>query len=287
MIFLLLLSVVAASLNSVVLHKAKFTDSGSIYRYNLISSVVWCICLFIAGGGKVHLDANTLLWGCAYGVTQALFIIFKTAAMNSGPVSVTTLIGNCSIIVSVAACFFLWDEPVSLPDIAGLAILMTGLVLTTFKRGGGKFSAKWPLYAALFLVIGAGVGLTFKAFSKSGTGDAGNMMLVASGVMFLFNTAACLFTGAFKSKAERPEKTEIMAFVLPALVSGLFSCVYNRLNIFLSGELIGMIFYPGFNGGVVILSTVLSVVFLREKLSAKQIIGILIGVAGICIIGVF
>ena len=111
--------------------------------------------------------------------------------------------------------------------------------------------------------------------------------LVASGVMFFFNTAACLFTGAFKSKAEKPEKKEIMAFVIPALVSGLFSCVYNRLNIFLSGALIGMIFYPGFNGGVVILSTILSVVFLREKLSAKQIIGILIGVAGICIIGIF
>ena len=85
MLLLLVLSVAAASLNSVALHKADLNDADSIYRFNLLCSAVWCVCLFAATGGKLHIDANILLWGCIYGVTQALFILFKTAAMNSGP----------------------------------------------------------------------------------------------------------------------------------------------------------------------------------------------------------
>lgn len=77
------------------------------------------------------------------------------------------------------------------------------------------------------------------------------------------------------------------AFILYASVSGILSCVYNRLNIYLSGALNAVVFFPAFNGGVIMLSTVLSVVLLKEKLNFRTSIGILLGIAGICIIGIF
>ena len=107
MYLLLFLSIVFASANSVVLHKVKL-DGSKIYKYNLIGTLVWCICLFVANGFTLTLNSDVILWGVVYGVTQALFILFKTQAMNTGSVSVTTLIGNCSLVVSVLACFILW-----------------------------------------------------------------------------------------------------------------------------------------------------------------------------------
>ena len=287
MLVLLLFSILGASLNSAVLHKANLTEKGAIYKFNLLGTLMWCVCLFIANGGRLHLDANVLLWGCIYGVTQALFILFKTAAMNSGPVSVTTLIGNCSLVVSVVVCFILWNEPISLADMIGLVLLMSGLSLTTYKRSNVAFTKKWAILSFLFLVLGAGVGITFKAFGKSGgTEYTSDMMIVASVVMLISYTAICLFTGSFCSKSLIHTKNEKRLFIVLALISGLLSCLYNRLNIYLSGTLDGVIFFPSFNGGVVALSTIFSIILFKEKLSAKQCIGLLLGVGGICIIGI-
>lgn len=290
MYLLLLTSIIFASANSVVLHKVTL-DGGKIFRYNLIGAAVWCLCLFIANGCTVTLSFDSLLWGIVYGITQALFILFKTLAMNTGSVSVTTLIGNCSLVVSVLACFLIWNEKIMLFDVCGLLVLMVGIFLTTYKKSRAEYNKKWLIYSALFLVFAAGVGLTFKAFSKSGGSYmAGDMMLLSSIVMLISYTAICIFTGGFKQgrgDADESHRATQKAFILSAVASGLLSCVYNRLNIFLAGALPGVIFYPSFNGGVVFLSTALSILLLREKLSKKQIIGMLVGVLGICIIGIF
>ena len=287
MLILLLFSIFAASLNSAVLHKAELSEKGAIYKFNLFGALVWCVCLFIANGGRLHFDTTALLWGCVYGVTQALFILFKTAAMNSGPVSITTLIGNCSLVVSVVVCFILWNEPISLADMIGLALLMLGLTLATYKKSNGTFTKKWAVLSFLFLVLGAGVGITFKAFSKSGgTSHTADMMIVAALVMLISYTVICLFAGSFASKSNNCTKKEKRLFIILALVSGVLSCLYNRLNIYLSSALDGVVFFPSFNGGVVVLSTVVSMIIFKEKLSAKQLIGLLLGISGICVIGI-
>ena len=153
MTVLLPFSILAASLNSTLLHKARITEKGAIYKFNLLGALVWCVCLFIANGGRLHFEPGALLWGCIYGIMQALFILFKTAAMNSGPVSVTTLIGNCSLVVSSIVCFVVWQEPISLADIAGLSLLMLGLSFTTYKKSGGVVTRKWAVISLLFLIF--------------------------------------------------------------------------------------------------------------------------------------
>ena len=287
MLILLLFSIFAASLNSAVLHNADLAEKGAIYKFNLFGALVWCVCLFIANGGVLHFDTTALLWGCVYGVTQALFILFKTAAMNSGPVSITTLIGNCSLVVSVVVCFILWEEPISLADMIGLALLMLGLTLATYKKSNGTFTKKWAVLSSVFLVLGAGVGITFKGFSKNGgMAHTSDMMIVAAFVMLISYTVIFLFAGGFALKPTSHAKKEKRLFIILALASGLLSCLYNRLNIYLSGALDGVIFFPSFNGGVVVLSTVVSMIIFKEKLSVRQLLGLLLGISGICIIGI-
>ena len=68
-----------------------------------------------------------------------------------------------------------------------------------------------------------------------------------------------------------------MLFCIFAVLSGCLSCLYNRLNIYLSGALDAVIFFPAFNGGVIIASTLLGVICLKEKLSRWQTAGIFLG----------
>ena len=285
MLYLILLSIVFASLNSVVLHKADLSGSTAVYKFNMIGAAVWCVCLFAVNGFKLHIDKTVLLWGVVYGITQALFILFKTLAMNSGAVSVTTLIGNSSLLVSVLFCFFVWQEPINSADIIGLVILMLGIACSTYEKNNENISRKWVVYSIFFLIFAAGVGISFKAFGKKGSvNSAGDMMLVAALVMLITYTVICLLV---KKRNPSQQSFKIQKeFIIYALLSGCLSCVYNRMNIYLTSVVDAVVFFPSFNGGVVFLSTILSVLLLKEKLKIKTAIGIVLGITGICIIGI-
>lgn len=283
MIYLLLLSIVFASLNSVLLHKAKLSHR-NIYLFNFLCAAVWCAILFAANGFKLRMTQSVLVWGAVYGATQILFMLFKTLAMNTGSVSVTTLVGNFSLVLSVVFCSIVWGETISLSDVFGLMLLILGIILSARKDTSGTSNSKWPVYLIFFLIFAAAVGISFKAFSKTGdTEYAGDMMITAALVLLIGYGALCLLHRKRNIDGERLLSKELVAL---AVASGALSCVYNRLNVYLSGALSAVIFFPAFNGGVIMLSTVLSIVLLKEKLNFKTFAGILLGIAGICVIGI-
>lgn len=281
--FMLGLSVAAASGNSVFLHKAHLLKKDDVFLFSLIGSIVWSLMLFIINGFSISITPTAVFWGVLYGITQAAFLYFKTAAMNSGPVSIVTLIGNCSLLVSVLFCFLVWQEPIFLSDVVGIAILMIAVILCTYKKQEAVFEKRRIGNVILFFILASGVGIVLKAFSKYGEGAKSSDMIMISGVtMILCYTILCALTGSFKRKNKERKK----GFCLYALGSGALSCSYNSLNAVLSGALPGAVFFPVFNGGVILLSAVLSAVFCREKITLKTTVGLVTGIIGIVIIGV-
>lgn len=278
----LIVAIVAASANSVVLHKSGAGRRELIFRLNFIGALVWCVILFIANRAKITINDGTLMWAVIYGLVQSLFVLSKTAAMSSGPVVVTTLLGNSSLVISILVSFIVWGEKVSFGQITGVILLLLGIVLCTYKKSSGEYSTKWKILTAVFLAAATMVGITFKAFSKSDYGeDAGSMMFLSSIVMIISFAIMCAISGGFRL----PESSGITKkrFLTFAIVSGALSCLYNRLNIYTSGQIDAVIFFPGFNGGVVLLSAILSMIFCGEKFSGKQIAGIILGIAGIAV----
>lgn len=278
----LIVAIVAASANSVVLHKSGAGKRELIFRLNFIGALAWCVILFIANRAKIAINGGTLMWAVIYGLVQSVFVLSKTAAMSSGPVAVTTLLGNSSLVISILVSLIVWDERVSPEQITGVLLLLLGTMLCTYKKSSGEYSTKWKILSIIFMIMAASVGITFKAFSKSGfREDAGSMMFLSSIVMVISFVIMCAFSDGF----HLPETMELpkRRFMMYALLSGALSCLYNRLNIFTSGRIDAVIFFPGFNGGVVLLSAILSVIFCGEKLSGKQIAGIILGIAGIAV----
>lgn len=285
---LLIASILCASVNSILLHKVRLSSAAAVFRLNLISALVWLIALTVLNGFRLTLTRTVILFAIVYGITQALFILFKSLAMNRGPVSVTALLGNGSLLLSVAVCYFAFGEAVTIGDMIGLLALLAAIVMTTYKRGEVQKDPPrrgWLLFAILFLILGAGVGISFKAFAKSGAGEsAGDMMCVAAAVMAVIYLP--LYLTARKKEGDKSAAPD-RRFLPLAIASGLLACLYNRLNITLSGALDAIIFFPFFNGGVVILTTVCSVIFTKEGLSPMRIIGLLLGTAAIAVIGIF
>ena len=278
------LSVFSASFNSILLNKSDASNKDTVFKFNFMCSLVWCVLLFFANGCTVHINSQMLLWGLLYGIAQTCFLLSKTEAMSTGPVSVTTLIGNSSLLVSVFVSMLLWNEAVTYTKAVGLILLCISIFLCTYKGEKGSHEPQWKLYVLLFFVFASMVGLIFKAFGKTGNLEySGDMLLLSAIIMAVSNFAVCLFTEN-RAMNRIILRKRLLYF---ALASGVLSCLYNRLNIFLSGSMDAIIFFPIFNGGTILLSTLLSVFFLKEKLMLKQKIGILTGILSICIIGLF
>ncbi len=280
---LLVLSIFAASVNSVLLHK--MPKKSNVFAFNLIVSFVWIAVLAVANGFKINFTFDAVLWGVLYGVVQMLFLIFKTRAMSSGPVSITTLIGNCSLILSTCVGVLVWKEDISLWQILGIAVLVGAFFLCTYQKSGTKASRLWVLYCVFFFIFAAGVGIIFKCFSKASKSGAGDMMLIAAITMALLFGTKVLADYLKDRKTGENTVLPTKEILIIALASGIFNCLYNRLNVSLAGLFPAAIFYPCFNGGVILMSLALSIIILKERISVRQAVGLTLGTAAVLVIG--
>ena len=278
---ILVMNIALASFNSVFLHK--IPKEKSMITFNIISSAVWFLTLLSINHFSAELSLQTILWGMLYGLVQAGFLLFKAKAMNTGPVSLTTLIGNCSLVLSTVFSVIVLNETISIPQLFAMIALVCSFFLCTYTKGIGKANSMWIIYCICFFVLAASVGIIFKCYSKfQGQKNAGDMMIIASVVMIAIFSA----TKLFNRNGKRTEKFGTK-YLLIAIVCGILSCVYNRVNIYLSGVLDASIFFPGFNGGVCILSLFLGVILFRERPSKIQATGLIAGTLAIITIGLF
>lgn len=278
----LVFSVLAASFYSILLHNYPGNEKFNIFKLNFFASIVWVVILFIFNQCKIYLNKEIILWGVTYGVTQALFVLFKAKAMNAGSVSVTTLVGNASLVVSIIFSSIMWNEKISWLDICGVILLIAGMFLSIYKKSTANVDKRWKYYVCVFFLLAAAVGIIFKGFGKSTVSNhTGDMLLVSAAVMMFFYLCVLLTT---RDRTMPFAKKKFFVYVLAA---GILSCLYNRFNITLSSAMDAVIFFPVFNGGVVIVSGVLSSLIYKEKFSKRQLVGFGLALFAIFIIGVY
>ena len=279
---LLVFSILAASSYSVLLHNFPANEKTNVFKLNFFASIVWAVILFFFNKCNLYLNKEILLWGVAYGITQALFVFFKAKAMNGGSVSITTLVGNASLVVSIIFSSIVWKEKIGWPDIFGLILLVVGMFLAIYKKGTANADKRWKYYVCVFFLLAAMVGIIFKGFGKSTVSNhTGDMLLVSAAVMMFFYLCVLLTT---RDRTMPFAKKKFFVYVLAA---GILSCLYNRFNITLSSAMDAVIFFPAFNGGVVVVSGILSNLIYKEKFSKRQLVGFVLALLAISIIGVY
>lgn len=74
--------------------------------------------------------------------------------------------------------------------------------------------------------------------------------------------------------------------IVQPIVSGVFMGSVNVVNLFLIGVMPSVIFFPIANGGLLIMTVLAAVVFFRESLKAIRWLGIIIGIAAMCMFGI-
>ena len=273
---LLVISCIGIGMKSVFAKKSNsyLTETHNIYTYNFYAfSIAFLISLVLSLKSFGAVSVYTAVMATFYGIFLSSAQMSLTKAMNLGEVSISTLFYCCGFLVPMFVSIFVYDESVSFAQATGIILIIISFAVTVEKGRKGTF--KWFVFIMMAFLFNGGLGVIQKVYGMADYRDEQSAFMVIS-----FLAGAVMTFLVMPKKALLPSK----GFLKTALGSGASLAVVNTININISGVLPGVIFFPAANGGGIIMSAVLALIILGEKLPKKKIWGIVIGVVAICLI---
>lgn len=227
----------------------------------------------------------TLLLGVVFGIITALSALFNMRALERGPASYTTLIVTSSMMIPALSGWLLFDETVSIVKLVGMALMIVSVLMSvTSTPNERSASVSWLVMCLLAMLFTGLVGILQKIHqSSSHSNELMYFLAVAFIVSTIYSGTALLIPGA------KPEHCSISLsprkwVCWMALVCGIFIALANIINLYLSGVMESIIFFPTANGSNLLLMLLVSVVFLKERLGLLKWLGFAVGCAAIALL---
>lgn len=282
--FLLALSISALVAQNGIfnsLGKGVCKEKGDSYLFNAAAYVI-CIVLFafLALTGKVSIFSVAI--GILYGMMLAMSNAYKMIALGKGPMHLTTMLTSASMLIpTMSGCLF-FGESFRAAKFVCILFLLFFIYLSLGKNDGEnkEIGKHWFLFCMLCLVSTGMIGILQKIHQASIHKDETGIFLLA----------AFAFSSLYSLAAAKKYKTTITwngkYFFLAATV-GLCFFANHYLNLILSGKFPSQLFFPLVNAAPMILTIVMSVVIFQEKITKRQLVGIIGGIASLAAICLF
>ena len=287
----LILSLVAALGGSIA--KKYYTDKeptglAGCFVFNAVSSLTAAVILLCRGGFGAS-SVFTIVLGVAFGAVTALQGITNIAALQVGPMSYTSVIISFSTLISSLLGVMFFEESLGWAQIVGMALMLASFVLAA-KSGVDekKANLKWLFLCLIAFVATGGIGVMQKVHQSSEYRDELNAFL---SIAFVSSAVLCAFFAAWMKRREsrfadgkekeKNGKRQVWLLLGIMIASGACVAVNNKFNLYLAGVMDSAVFFPIVNGGGLVLTTLAAVLLFKEKLSTKQWIGVVLGIASV------
>ncbi len=256
------------------------------HRDTLLFNAISCIgavIYFLLRGGSLAVSGYSIIMALIFGAVTVAAQYFALLAMGLGSMSYSVLFTYLSMLIPTLFGVFYYGQAVSILQIIGLILMVVSFFFSCDLRDKANLNLKW-LAAALGSFVGWGlVGVCQQLHQNSPyAAELSGFLLwtfLFSGIMF-----AVLFLFA---KKDGSTKGSFSLFpIILMLLTGAAIGAINEINLYLSGAMPGIIFFPIVNGGVIILSAVVAILCFREKLPKPQMIGLIAGIVSVLCLGI-
>lgn len=244
--------------------------------YNVFVTVGAVLCWGIMYFSDFSFEPKVLLYALGYGAFYTTAFMGLYNALGNGSVALTAFVKQLSLIAVAVWGFVFWGSPMETTIIVGMLLIVAALYLC-FKPEKGveqkPVTLKWVIFASMLLVGNAGCSILQKMQQTEFKTEHGNMLMFFGCLCSFF---VCL---VMYLKGKRCRFSEISRVTL--LFPFFGGCSSALLNLFIllliNSPLPESVFFPGIAVGGLILTTVYSVIFCREKLRAHQWAGLAVG----------
>lgn len=285
---LIILSVITSALISILRGKyAKSYPMSGVYlwRFNFYQNI-FCfsaiLLIYLFSSAKFNFSVFSVLLGALLAVANILSLEGILKAQACGSFAYTTVIVALSAIIPSMSGPVLFGERVTFSQFVGIALMVICILLSPGKDEGEKrsFSLKWLLFCAVAFVFSGAVGVVQKIHQNNAAHKAEMpaLLLTCFFVSFVLSGIKLIIErGRTKKSGERLNKLTPAVVLFPA-AAGLGFAFPHTINLFLSGRLASVVFFPTINLCPMMLTMLYAVFGFKEKLTAKQWVGIAVGV---------
>lgn len=253
------------------------------FIFNAVGGLVAAAVLF-CWGGVGPCSTFTVLLGLAFGAVTALQSITNFSALQCGPMSYTSVIISFSTVISALSGVIFFDESIGWSQIVGIILMLVSFVLAAKGGDGKKANLKWLMLCLIAFAATGGIGIMQKVHQSSQYRDElGGFLIIA----FVSSAAICALFSFFmikrskKAEGVKASKKPLWLVIAVMAACGVGVAVNNKFNLYLSGVMPSAVFFPIVNGGGLVLSTLAALLIFKERLTRRQWVGVVIGIASV------
>lgn len=285
---LIILSVIASALIGILRGKyAKSYPMSGVYlwRFNFYQNI-FCflsiLLIYLFSGTKFSFSVFSVLLGAALAVANILSLEGLLQAQACGSFAYTSVIVALSAIIPSMSGPVLFGEKVTVSQFAGIGLMIICIILSPGNDGGERraVNLKWLLFCTVAFVFSGAVGVVQKIHQNNAAHKAEMPALLLTCFFVSFALSGIrLITERrrMKKSGESLNKLTLAVLLFPA-VSGLCFAFPHTINLFLSGRLASVVFFPTINLCPMLLTMLYAVFGFKERLTAKQWAGIAVGI---------
>lgn len=256
--------------------------------YNLLMIATVFLGWTIAFLFDFSFDAGVLAYAIPMGICFSLTVYANLEALKYGPVSLTSLFLQLSLIGVTIWGFFFWNAEVTALAVVGLILTVCSIVLSLYekpdKSGGEKkgINAKWLIFAVIMLCGNATSSILQRTQQTKYDGKYGNELMVFAMGIGLIAFAVMYLAG---------DKTHSAVLLkqlgwLP-VAHGITNFGLNLFVIWLAtSEISPSLIYPVISVGGIAVGSLASVVLFKERLKPWQWVGIAVGAVAVVLLSV-
>ncbi len=231
----------------------------------------------------LNLDLKTIIITFLSGAGTAMFVVTWLLSVKKGIymlVEISIMVGT---IIPMLGSAYLFGEVIELNKWAGFITLVTAVILMVSCNNSYLKNKSTVSGYIVLILCGAFNGITDfsqKLFVENGKGipiSVFNFYTYLFSCVILF--ICFLFLKSDKTKSETNYK--YIFIYIPIMAVCLFLNSYFKTEA--AKHLDAAVLYPLIQGCALILSTVMSIVFFKEKINTKGILGICLAFAGLLI----
>lgn len=254
------------------------TKLKAAFLFNALSGLFAAAIFFVVNGCKLDITPFSVLMASLMCILAVTYSILGFQLLKSGSLAVYTLflMSGGMVLPYVWGILFL-HEPFSWLRLIGLLAITAGVVLPNL--GHGKLGKQQLLLCLAVFVLNGFVSITSKMHQINTASAISTTDFIIWQGLIKFFLAGGIFLFA-RRKESSPDAAPMGKAVLITVGSAALSGSFSLIQLTIAATLPASVLYP-FNTGLTIgLSAVAGVIFFRDKLSRRSVLGILL-----CFIG--
>jgi Sugar transport protein. len=287
-LFMLFFAVAAFTVNNVAVRIFQLHIGRSerdTHLFQGLFCLIAAISYLAVSGFTYDLSSKSLVFSLLFGIFFASASLFTAVCFACGPMSVTGVITNASVIIPVLYGCIALREAITPWQIAGCVLLAATFIISATNTDDNsknkKANLRWLILVFIAFLSNGITAVLQKEYKLSAPDSGGNMFMAVA-----YFTAAVTFFVIYAAPRRGIVKSSVKLghgalYALLTLTAGLGSFIGNGIMLTLSVKMPASILYPFINGGLCIVISVISCLFFREKLTKQKAAAIAVGLCAV------